>query len=116
MLYTIETDGTVMGVNVDTLPSYEHRRTFLNCTVMEHVAVLFQGREAHMFIDEDGLSKELPLNHRASRVYANVVLARHGQATYDDLTVAPSRGVVLTVERPLVIVGRAILWCGKLPR
>jgi hypothetical protein len=111
-LHVIETDGAVTSVSFSTPPTFDDIRQWVSCETLEHVSVLFKGREAHMYVDEDGLSKDLPLNHRASRIYANVLLSRIGRPTYDDLTIEPSRGVVISQDRPLIIVGRAVLWCG----
>ena len=112
-LHIIETDGTVLTMSLTIPPTFDDIRQHVSCETLEHVSVLFKGQEAHLYVDETGSWKDLPINHRASRIYANVWLRRCGRATYDDLTVAPSKGIVFTGERPLLICGRAVLWCGR---
>jgi len=114
-LYIIDADGSFVSVETPTPPSYAEMREHLKCDCIQDVSVLFQGREAHMFVDEDGLAKDLPINHRASRVYSNVLLHRHGRATYDDMNEEPSRAVVISHDRPIIIVGTAFLWAARLP-
>lgn len=81
---------------------------------LEHVSVLFRGKRAHMFVDEEGRLHRLPRNEKATRVYYNNTIARMGlaQYMYDDLSVDPVPGFV---EDPgFDIVGTAVLWEGDM--
>jgi hypothetical protein len=112
-LYKIEPDGSFVVEDRPRQPSYDEIKKHLGCLCAERVTVLYDGKAAQMFVDEDGLSLELPYNHRASRIYANNLLSQNGRATYDDLSKEPPRGIVLWGDTPLRIVGRAILWTGR---
>lgn len=77
----------------------------------EHVNVLFEGRHCHMFVDEVGILKGLPINPKATVIYYNNVNKRKGRPTYDDLSVwQPPYDV--NIAQP--IAGPAILWTGEL--
>lgn len=111
-LFKIETSGAVEAEERRTPPSYAELRAYIGCQTVERVSVLYGGMQATLYVDEDGLAKELEFNHKASRVYANHVLSCEGRSTYDNLSKDAPRGMVLFNMRPLVIVGRAVLWCG----
>lgn len=118
-LYRINPDGSFVTFdNQITAPSYVSMKKFIECETLEHVSVLFDGKPAHLFVDEDGSTKELPVNERASAIYANVLRSRYGLPTYDDMTKTPPSHVKTMLEfgRPIVILGRAVLWTGNLPR
>lgn len=112
-LYTIETDGSFLEQDVPSPPPWNYIKGVIGCRTMEHVAVLFNGKPAHMYVDEDGISKELSINLRASRIYSNVTLRRAGLPTYDDLTEPLPGGLVSVGSRELKVVGRVVLWTGN---
>jgi hypothetical protein len=131
-IYTIEVDGTVLSEERMREPSYDERKSMLGLKegdCMEHVSVLFNGKLAHMYIDEEGKLKRANVdedgeirpearNGKASCVYANKYLYDNGMSTYDDLAKAPPHKEVHVRTiwgdmQELVIVGRAILWTGK---
>ena len=45
------------------------------CT--EHVSVLHNGRHTDMFVDEDGFTKRLPRNEKATAIYRNNWLTKY---------------------------------------
>ncbi|MDB5412095.1 MAG: hypothetical protein JWR10_430, partial [Rubritepida sp.] len=49
----------------------------LGCEQMEHVWVLWEGRQADMFVDETGVLKGLPENQVASAIYRAAFLRRN---------------------------------------
>lgn len=51
-------------------------RPLLDGADLEHVSVLHDGPK-DMFVDDDGLAKELPRNEAATRVYRNNWLTQH---------------------------------------
>jgi hypothetical protein len=113
LLYKIGTDGDVVIEERSHEPAWDDIKIFLDGANVEHVSVLFNGKPAHMYVDEDGLSKTLPFNRKATRIYANLSLRNSGLPTYDDLTKQPPRGVVCIGPHTLAIVGRALLWTGR---
>lgn len=86
-------------------------------SMIEHVAVLWKGKRAHMFVDEIGAIRGLPRNERATRIYYNATISRRGLNrlvyVYDDLTKDPYQQIL--VEEPgFQIVGTAALWEGDM--
>lgn len=79
---------------------------------IEHVAVTYQGKDAHMFVDENGIAKGLPMNVKATGVYYNREQLRAGLETYDDLTEDPVTPP--TYDPRYRIVGLAALWLGDM--
>lgn len=82
---------------------------------IEHVTVWFEGRRCHMFVDEIGLQKGLPPNHKATRVYWNARLADKPATAvyvYNDLQVDPAE--TLMSRTGSVIVGPVLLWTGEM--
>jgi hypothetical protein len=121
-LHVIHADGAVESKNYAgeleyACPKLSDMRAVIGCATVEHVSVLWLGRESHMFVDEDGRAKGLARNERATRVYYNNTLERGGrpELVYDDLSAdAPP---LLLFERGLedpgfYIVGTALLWEG----
>lgn len=45
---------------------------------LEHLLLRFQGKTAHMFMDEDGLMKRLPVNDRASTTAGRMIVGPVG--------------------------------------
>ena len=43
----------------------------------EHVSVLHNGRHTDMFVDEDGFTKRLPRNEKATAIYRNNWLTKY---------------------------------------
>ena len=93
---------------------------------IEHVSDLWRGTAAHMFVDEEGIRKELPFNPRAWRIYLNASLRREAghRLLYYDLLRSPeftraeleSAGTKLRVQIRTCppIVGPAVLWEGDM--
>lgn len=85
-------------------------------TTIEHVNVLWKGKHAHMFVDEDGLAKCLPLNHKASRIYGNNMVSRERGAKspliYNDLQ-KPAFDYRFDFDT-FHVVGVAVLWEGDI--
>jgi hypothetical protein len=86
-------------------------KQFANGNHWEHVTVLYAGKRAHMFVDEVGKLKNLPLNPKASLLYLNVTNSRIGRRTYDDVTVWEPP---YDVPQAFLIAGPALLWTGEL--
>ena len=51
----------------------------------EHVTVLYEGRRADMFVDEDGFEKDLPRNEAATTLYRASWMERHPGTDPEDL-------------------------------
>jgi hypothetical protein len=49
----------------------------LHCNWPEHVSVLFEGKPADMFVDENGHAKNLPRNEAATAIYRAYSLRQH---------------------------------------
>lgn len=91
-------------------------------TLLEHVNVLWRGKRAHMFVDEEGLLRNppLPFNQAATRVYWNATMQREGRTEmiYDSFFENPN--YLGRLEDPCdredlaPIVGPALLWEGDL--
>jgi hypothetical protein len=107
-------------------PRFEHIRDSLGFkpdAPLEHVSVLWQGKLAHMFVDEIGLMTGRELNPKATRVYWNNTLSRHGRKSllYNDLTADPAVNQIVDTAIleglglfEAVIVGPALLWEGDM--
>lgn len=85
---------------------------------VEHVSVHWQGRRHHMFVDENGHSKGLKANRRATRIYWNATFSRkHKDLIYSDLSQPTDVQVPDDPDfisgLPL-IVGVAVLWEGDM--
>jgi len=90
---------------------------------LEHVSVLWLGKPAHMFVDEIGLLTGRELNPKATRIYWNNTLSRHGRKSliYNDLTADPAVNQMVDTAvleglglLEAVIVGPAFLWEGEM--
>ena len=68
------TDGReeVMETNLPRRPSVNQLNAYT-----EHVNVLVGSRYTDMFVDEDGFTKNLPRNEKATAIYRNNWLTQH---------------------------------------
>lgn len=83
---------------------------------IEHVNVWWNGKLAHMFVDETGRYKPARRNDRATRIYYNMTMKREGrdQLLYEDLEQEP-KNLPIGIEQPgYDIVGAALLWEGDM--
>lgn len=90
---------------------------FSEGTPLEHVNVLWRGKRAHMFVDEEGLLRNPPLriNAKATRVYWNATWSDQAGKKYYDLSAPPGNIDELSFRLQLPpIVGPALLWEGDL--
>lgn len=76
---------------------------------VEHVSVLWKGKRCHMFVDENGIARRLPLNLKGCALYFNATASRAGIDFYTDLAEVP-----LQVPEDFVIVGPIALWEGEM--
>lgn len=57
-------------------PSYEELKNLIEPLLdgawLEHVSVLYRGQRTDMFVDEEGLLKNLPLNPLATKIYHTI--------------------------------------------
>lgn len=124
MYHVIKPDGTVVSENyVGALefgtPAWSYMRQLIGLKEnqnLEHVNVLWKGKAAHMFVDEDGIMHRLPRNEKATRIYYNYTLRRYHSKPekymYNDLTKDPNSAYV---EIPgFQILGTAFLWEGDM--
>ena len=108
-------------------PDFKDMYDLVGTDCLEHVNVLWQGQKRHMFVDENGLSKALKFNLRATRIYWNATLKRNKRTDllYNDLSVPCGIGrddllAMKDSKSPLailnhsVIVGTALLWEGEM--
>jgi hypothetical protein len=65
------------------------------CEHAEHVAVLFNGKRAHMFVDEMGHHEGLPRNDAATAIYRANWLAQHPDCDPETLPWIAGDAVVL---------------------
>lgn len=122
-LHLIEVDGTVKtqewaGELEFSCPPFHLMRPMIGLGAyesLEHVSVLWQGKRAHMFVDEEGLRKGLLRNERATRIYYNATLARRRSTNwiYSDMAVDPKQQRI-DEEPGFFIVGPALLWEGDM--
>jgi hypothetical protein len=80
---------------------------------IEHVSVWWNGRVAHMFVDEAGRYKPTKRNDRATRIYYNMTLKheRRDNLIYTDLSADP-QPLTMFEEPGFDIMGTALLWEG----
>lgn len=85
--------------------------------LVEHVRVLYNDKEADMFVDENGIAKRLSINLRATYIYHNwYYRKRVGQESEDGLaTRFAFDKYVFPPEWP-PIVGSAVLWVKEEPK
>jgi hypothetical protein len=89
----IPPEGPELREQRNDVPPLEELRAIIGGGWAEHVSVLYNGRPAHMFVDEEGSRKGLPVNLRATNIYR---------------AYAQSRGI----PNPHFIVGPALLFEG----
>lgn len=102
--------------------NWEQMRKFIGEEFMEHVSVWFDGKPAHMFVDENGLAKALHMNPKGTRVYWNNTFRRETnmpELQYNDLTKTPFPPPPLKIINKwrlegFLIVGPAALWEGEM--
>lgn len=85
--------------------------------LLEHVSVLWKGKAAHMFVDEEGRLHKKSHNPKASRIYYNSTMQATGHLRfiYDDLSKPPGNVEQLSVIFDgYDIVGTAVLWEGDM--
>ena len=94
--------GTIERMNCNEIDSFDRMKQMLQLDhgdLVEHVTVHWNGRVAHMFVDEEGLVKGKRANLLASVIYWNNTLQR-------------TMGVLDTYEDLSHIAGPAILYEG----
>jgi hypothetical protein len=123
MYHVIKPDGTVtsedyVGPLKYGTPAWSTFRQWIGLDeddLIEHVSVLWKGKKAHMFVDEEGRMHNLLINKKATAIYYNYTLQRHRFHTYNDLSKDPDPAELLAVMEPgFDIVGTAILWEGDM--
>lgn len=123
MYHVIKPDGTVVSTDyVGPLeygtPAWATFRQLIGLTeddLIEHVSVLWKGKKAHMFVDEEGRAHGLPRNNKATRIYYNYTVSRVGlpKQIYNDLSKDPLLDAPIE-DLGFDIVGPAILWEGDM--
>lgn len=122
LLHVINTDGTFQseeyqGELTYGTPSWEHLKSLMKIApgdLIEHVSVLWKGKRAHMFVDEEGIMHKLARNEKATRIYYNATFKRFGRALYNDLSIAPKFKDRAYEDPGFQIVGPAVLWEGDM--
>jgi hypothetical protein len=75
------TDSEVIIVDLPEQPGYHELRNLLTPLLdggdLEHVSVLHGTQRADMFVDDEGVRKQLPRNDTATRIYRNNWLTEH---------------------------------------
>lgn len=95
----------------------------LSIREVEHLTCIWQGRPAHMFVDEFGYMHDAAVNPKATRIYMNATLRRNGHLAflYENLADSPlfkitdlqdSLKARILVRSAHIILGRALLWEG----
>jgi hypothetical protein len=97
-------------------PSFSFMKERLGYSPIEHVTVLYQGKPAHMFVDEEFLlrDEEPEFNAKATRLYQNASLERYTHTdlfTYNDVNEPPGD---VFMEGLNVILGDVMLWTGEI--
>ena len=88
--------------------------------IWEHISVLADGRRLHLFGDDNARAFELPVNLRASVLYANATLGQpYSLAHILESTEASNRFLRYQDYRKmrrlqLFVFGAALLWTGEL--
>lgn len=126
-LYFLPADGPAIEILPEAYgelsygaPSFDFMRPRIKCDVIEHVSVRYQGKEAHLFCDEESLLKDdgLVPNDRATALTANAQLDRHPQGrvlAYHDVTKPPPTiAANYWFNTRALIVGNAFLWTGDM--
>lgn len=122
MFHVIKPDGSyTSGEYVGTLefgtPAWSFMRQLVEIKEnesLEHVSVLWQGKQAHMFVDEEGRLHNKPRNEKATRIYYNnKVFFTDKNKIYDDLSKDPKTDRIEELEG-FDIVGTAVLWEGDM--
>lgn len=70
-------------------PGYHALKAIINPLLdgeLEHVTVLHEDERRDMFVDENGVLKELPRNEAATAIYRNNWLTQHPDAAPEDLS------------------------------
>jgi hypothetical protein len=122
MYHVIKPDGTFVSEDyVGALeygtPAFATLRQLIGIKeneTLEHVTVLWKGKRAHMFVDEDGRMHKKPRNEKATRIYYNFTFQRFRYSQYNDLTQHPNPADRFFEEPGFDIVGTAILWEGDM--
>ena len=127
-LHVISTEGFVSsqdykGALVNGAPHFSLIKELIGGGYVEHVNVLWKGKPAHLFVDEDGHFKKLKFNAKATRIYWNNSFRKmHLQAwEYDNLSIKAQFAQTLPmpdvakrfIESAAPILGIAVLWEGK---
>ncbi len=74
-----EKDNPPERRELEELPDMGELQGLLNGAMIEHVTVYFDGRRAHMFVDDSSAMKANPrINGRATAIYHNATRARAG--------------------------------------
>lgn len=116
----VEIPASEYGELLYSCPCFNFMAQKLEVSHVEHVSVLFNNKHCHMFVDEVGLIRGLPVNPRATRIYYNNTFKREGLATlvYEDLAANPQLPVgshaQITGLITNLIVGPALLWTGDM--
>lgn len=86
---------------VIAIPSFEMMKRMLDFdkdTLIEHVNVLYNGKHAHMFVDEEGLLKGLHMNIFASTIYWQATINQHDKGEIILAALSPIAGPALLYE------------------
>lgn len=123
-LYILEAtaEGAVRQQQCEQLPSSVELAALIGVASghVEHVTVLYQGKRAHLFVDDEGALKGATPNKRASALYANATRSRGGERPellYRDILKEPQPRDFLRDEKGqiAVISGTALFWPASAP-
>lgn len=81
-------------------PGYDLIREFVEPILhadLEHVAVLYKGKKADMFVDDTGALKKLPINKAASDIYRAAYLKRYPDVDPENLSAI--HGIAILFDR-----------------
>lgn len=107
-MFIIEPSGSITERYVPRLPDLRQlQNEYLNGEWGEHVTVLWNGKRAHMFVDETGALKLLEPNAKATAIYHNATRSRAKLTLYGNLQDKPDD--YMLADAPL-IYGRAVFW------
>lgn len=80
-VYRVGAEPVDAEVNWPAEPSYQEIKALIRALLdgahMEHVSVLYEGKRADMFVDDEGMNKRLPRNEVPTRIYRGNWLAQH---------------------------------------
>jgi hypothetical protein len=104
-----------MGQLTSGVPPLSDVAAILDCKWVQHVPVMYGGKMAHMFLDEEGAMIGGILNWRAAAIVANRTVATTSyakRAVYNDLTRIPPLPPEVYLRLDCGVIGKAVLWMG----